>query len=216
MKTFCKRGHELSPDNTRPGHGRVCSTCARERDKQRARPLAWRQCSRCKVQFQAERNQTRSRIACCPECREKHPDECRALLAQAGRAKCSCGKSISKDAKQCLACKQNDAHANVHVFCSLCSGKFLPKSWRQAVGARVIFCGDCRENRAADVRRIAWAARKPQSKSAQARLGGTSDRRIQRLISECQGSVRVIYDRDRRIGTVPDNLKRYLVSEHAG
>jgi len=86
----------------------------------------------------------------------------------------------------------------------------MPTSWRQAIGAKIVACSDCRKNRRADYNRLAWAARKTKGKSALAMANKMTDRRLRRLLAEVQGSVRVLYDKNKGLGEIPPNLKRYL------
>jgi len=190
----CKRGHERE-------RGKECKFCHNIR-------LAWRMCSRCKIQFKPERNQIGSKFAHCPDCWRKHPDECQKLLRQGYQHDCpDCGKRINKDSKLCLACKRKAAHAAVLIHCSLCSAAYKPRNFKKSLHARVVFCPTCFKNRRAEVARITAAARKQSSKSGGMR---TSDRVVVRLIAEAMGSVRTVFDRERGVGAVPENLKRYL------
>jgi uncharacterized Zn finger protein (UPF0148 family) len=115
---------------------------------------------------------------------------------------------ISQEAEHCRSCARKAFRKTVEVHCDLCRSKFLPKSWRQVAGARIVFCPSCRADpaKATQVRAIAWEARK--RKGVKANIAGTSDRRLLRLIAEAQGSVRVLFDREKHIGKIPANLLR--------
>lgn len=199
LKKFCKRGHEYTPGK------RGCLICARMRDKRR--PLAWRQCSRCKVQFKPERNQNGSRIACCPECVAKHPDECRALVVQAGRARCACGQSISKGAKQCLPCKRKSAQADVLIWCDVCRERFKASSPKQ-YGASFVACPTCWKTRRKECWQRKNASRPTRQKTAKAYVhGGTMDRVVRRVLEESRATCHVVYDAEKG-GALPENLLR--------
>ena len=140
----------------------------------------------------------------CSSCKRNRASEISRIVADRHRHKCpDCSNRISKEAERCVSCARKALRKTVEVHCSLCSGRFLPISWRQAVGARVIFCPSCKTNRTSEVNRIAWAARKPRGSKSSMR--GT-DRRLMRLIAEAQNSVKVVFDREKGIGRIPANL----------
>jgi hypothetical protein len=72
----------------------------------------------------------------------------------------------------------------------------------------VIFCKTCRETKKSACAKISWAARGPVKKNAQ--MMGFTDRRIARLIAEAVGSVKVVYDRNKKLGEIPPNLRHYM------
>jgi hypothetical protein len=192
MNGICKKGHAREV-------GRECVKCKSLRN-------AFRKCSRCKVQFKAERNQFGSRLTFCADCREKFATECRAMMAKAGAQKCACGKTISKSATQCKPCRSK-VTTTVLIHCSLCGTAYKPTNYKKSLHARVVFCPVCFRTRRAEVAKITAVARTKPGKSGGMR---TTDRNINRLIAEAMGSVRTVFDRERGVGAVPANLRHYL------
>lgn len=124
---------------------------------------------------------------------------------------CACGATIGPYAVagKCKPCRVREAQAAILVFCSLCGGGYKPanlKSFKKARSARVVFCPTCQRDRRDDVRKISHEARKTKSKRELILGGKSTDRRIARLISEANQTVRIVFEREKNIGVIPPNL----------
>src|SRR6266851_4900184 len=139
----------------------------------------------------------------CPDCSHNRQDDIARTHKHSAPKKVpcpQCGKPASPDAKRCRSCAAKGRRETVECFSDICLRKFMPTSWRQAIGAKIVACSDCRKNRRADYNRLAWAARKTKGKSALAMANKMTDRRLRRLLAEVQGSVRVLYDKNKGLG----------------
>ncbi len=144
----------------------------------------------------------------CDVCRKNERAAIARAVADRKKKKCpgQCGTMISQEAEHCRSCARKAMRATVAIHCSRCGSRFMPVTWRQ-VNGKLCFCADCRTNHRAECDKLAWAAAKQRSRRKSG-PGSPSDRRILRLVAEAQGTVKVVFDREKNIGKIPANLLR--------
>jgi hypothetical protein len=121
-------------------------------------------------------------------------------------------RNVATAGAVCVYCERVQVNrARVQRHCRLCEKLFhpAPRQWN----AELVFCVTCRSERRKEVDHIRnrhHSERKPKS-AALGAYAPTTDTTIMRLLREIRRyGGKIVYDRDAGVGSVPENLKRYL------